>query len=355
MNQEPIFIALSGGVDSAAAAYLLKEKYSNLIGISHIVWPESKCCSKICLDRAALMCRQIGIPYHRIVCISEFTQKVVEPFINTYLAGETPNPCVLCNEKIRFFYMIEEYFRKQGHKPDDYKIATGHYARIEEKDNRFYLKRGKDKTKDQSYMLYRLSQEQLAHCIFPLGDYTKKQVREFAAKFGIEAAWVKDSQDICFIENDYAEFIEKYIQKKMPEGNFLNKEGVVLGRHKGIHHYTRGQRKGLGLHGGPWYVLSIDTKSNNIILGIKQDLEIKNFNVRNLSWIYPDFPKKIKRMVQTRYHSLSKACEITPLNQDEIQVELESPSVDVSPGQSAVFYDGEYVIGGGEIQLRIKN
>ena len=343
-----VFVALSGGVDSAVCACLLKEKYKHVVGISHVVWPESKCCTKICLDRAAKQCQELGLPYYRIVCISEFSKCVIDPFVNNYLSGLTPNPCVLCNQHIRFDFMLKEAYSKYADKfTKDYKISTGHYAKVQKENDWFYLCKGVDAAKDQSYMLYRLNQEQLARCEFPLGDYTKAQVRELASKMNLESAQEKDSQDICFITGSHQDFIEGYSHQKPVQGNLVSLQGEVLGTHKGIHAYTRGQRKGLKLSGGPWYVVKIDVEKNEVILGRKEDLEVKKFFINNINWLFTNQPKIITCMVQTRYHAKEVKCQVEFLSNQEALVELSEPSIDVSPGQSAVFYENDYVLGGG--------
>ena len=351
-NNTLIFVALSGGVDSSVVLQLLKEKYQNIQGISHIVWPESLCCTTECLDQCAWQCQQAGVPYENIDCIQEFSQKVIDPFVQNYFDGITPNPCVLCNQYIRFDLMIEEFFKRHPEKrTDNYKLATGHYAQIEERDGYYYLKKGTDHLKDQAFVLYRLSQNQLKHCLFPLGGMTKPEVRALAGNMSLTTATKKDSMGACFAGDDYRDFIREYSGKKIEPGNFVDLNGAVLGRHQGYQFYTRGQRRGLGLSGGPWYVLEVRPQTNEVVLSHgKENLLLSEFYVENLVWHYPE--KKItKATVQTRHHAPELKCALQYLEDDLIKVTLEKPYAEISAGQSAVFYDGEYVMGGGVIRI----
>lgn len=346
-----IFIALSGGVDSAVAAYLLKEKNHPLIGISHIVWPESKCCESVCLDHCAQFCQQLGIPYYRIDCIVSFCKHVINPFVDFYHHGKTPNPCVLCNECIRFDVMLKKIAEQHPELcSEDNQIATGHYARVCYENNQYVLKKAKDVTKDQSYMLYRLSQEQLKKCVFPLGELYKTEVRNLAKNWHLKAAEKKDSQDACFVSTTYQDFLDSYSGKKFPKGNLIDKDGHILGQHKGIAYYTRGQRKGLQLSGGPWYVIQINTDDQTILLGSKSDLLTKTFKIEDCHWIIQKLDKKFRCKVQTRYHAKEINCEVERLSDNKAKIQLEEPSPDVTPGQSAVLYQDDRVVGGGVIQ-----
>tara|TARA_B100000809_G_C15120880_1_gene524252 strand:- start:1403 stop:2497 length:1095 start_codon:yes stop_codon:yes gene_type:complete len=345
----PVFVALSGGVDSAVAAHLLRKQYGNLTGISHRHWPESRCCSTACLDRCAEQCATLGIPYVAVDCIVEFAQQIVDDFVAGYERGITPNPCVLCNETIRFGLMVDKHFRDSDDSPPaDYKIATGHYARVEERNGRFHLMRGRDAARDQSYMLYRLSQEELSHCRFPLGDLLKTEVRTLAQKWNLQAAKVADSQDVCFVADRYQDFIAQYSDNVQVPGPFVDAEGHPMGEHQGIAYYTRGQRSGLGLHGGPWYVLRTDAATNTITLGRRDDLFETAFEVQQLRWVYPEVDEMVVDL-QSRYRGVEQACRFTRAGDDVLRVELEAPSADITPGQSAVFYLGDDVVGGGII------
>ncbi|MBN2144578.1 MAG: tRNA 2-thiouridine(34) synthase MnmA [Candidatus Aureabacteria bacterium] len=351
-NDIPVFVALSGGVDSSVAAFLLKKRFKNLSGISHLHWPESRCCSKEFLNNCAEFCRELSIPYLVVHCQIAFKKQVVDPFVSGYIEGIALNPCVICNEKIRFSHMIEKYHQMQGlPMPEKYYLATGHYARINKKEDRYYLLRGKDRKKDQSYMLYRLSQEELSHCLFPLGKHTKSEVKKWAIKWGISSAQHKESQDICFTMGSYQDFITSHLHSPIRPGDFLDESGKKLGSHKGIVFYTQGQRKGLGLSGGPWYVKQIDPNKNIIILSRqKKALLKKRFIIKDTHWIYPEIPEGFPCTVETRLRSKEKNCILNRKKEKEWTVEMAEPSYDVCPGQSAVFYEGDYVVGGGIIQ-----
>ncbi|MFA5879192.1 MAG: tRNA 2-thiouridine(34) synthase MnmA [Candidatus Margulisiibacteriota bacterium] len=273
-----LFCFLSGGVDSSVAAHLAIDSKVTAIGISHINWPESKCCELNALRQCESFCQNLNIPYYKIDCLIPFCKKVVDNFCNTYFCGETPNPCVICNEKIRFDFLIKTVLKNLKIKADqDYKIVTGHYAQVEYKRNQYFLKKGIDQAKDQSYMLYRLNQAQLSRCFFPLGRLTKKAVRELACKWQLESAQKSDSQDACFLDQPYPEFIVRYLEKQPKKGVFIDENGKVLGEHQGIIYYTRGQRKGLNLPDGPWFVKQIDFSNNQIVLARKENLYLKKF------------------------------------------------------------------------------
>jgi tRNA-specific 2-thiouridylase len=348
-TQVPVYVALSGGVDSAVAASLLQQQHEQVIGISHRHWPESRCCSTDCIDRCAEQCRGLGIPYYPVECIVEFANAIVENFVERYESGVTPNPCVLCNEQIRFDLMIKKHFSQVENPPDDYKLATGHYARVEERNGRFHLMRGVDRSKDQSYMLHRLSQEELSHVIFPLGDKMKTEVRALAESLKLQSAKIEDSMDVCFVQDTYQEFIRQYSDKVHAEGDFVDMHGNVVGRHKGLAFYTRGQRSGLGLSGGPWFVISIDTHSGTIRLGRREDLMTDHFSIYDMHWVYPETTEPFTCSVETRYRSKSFDATVTPRGDGRADIRLTETSHDITPGQSAVFYNGDDVIGGGII------
>ena len=350
MSDMPVFVALSGGVDSAVAATLLKEKHDTVIGISHRHWPESRCCSTECIDRCAEQCDTMGIPYYPVDCMVEFATQIVDNFVERYESGVTPNPCVLCNENIRFGLMVDKHFQLQGaDSTPPYKLATGHYARVEQRGDRYHLMRGVDHTKDQSYMLYRLSQDELSHCIFPLGSKEKSEVRALAEKFELKSAKVGDSMDICFVQDTYQEFLKQYSDKVYATGDFVDPDGNVLGQHKGLAFYTRGQRSGLGLNNGPWFITRLDPAENIIHVGPREDLAITAFDVFSTRWIYPPPTESFECTVMTRYRSREIPATVTP-TAEGASVKLTDKSVDVTPGQSAVFYNGDDVIGGGIIR-----
>jgi tRNA-specific 2-thiouridylase len=349
-----VFVAMSGGVDSAVVLHLMKQEYENVQGVSHKHWPDSKCCTTACIDTCRAQCQDLGVPYTTIDTMVHFTEEIVDSFVEEYQRGRTPNPCVLCNQKNRFGHMVtgalEQCIPQEMKQHTDnvqYKIATGHYAQVVYRENRYWLARGKDPEKDQSYMLYRLSQEQLSHCLFPLGSRVKSEVRELAEGLQLESAKKPDSQDICFVETNYREFIQDYTGTQEESGDFVTQDGTKLGPHKGIAHYSRGQRKGLGLGGGPWYVLDIRAKSKEVVLGSREELLKTTFTVSNWVWHHPDLPDVFECQVQVRYHGKILEAQVDKNNNT---VTLSTPTPDLSPGQSAVLYWEDTVIGGGIIQ-----
>ncbi|OED35767.1 tRNA 2-thiouridine(34) synthase MnmA [PVC group bacterium (ex Bugula neritina AB1)] len=351
MTQPFVMVALSGGVDSAVVARLLSEKYEKIVGVSHKHWPESRCCSTSCLDRCAAQCQDMGIPYYPVDCMVEFTQAIVDDFVATYQQGRTPNPCVLCNQTIRFDMMIQKFFAMNPELSDlDYRIATGHYAQIEKVDGKAILKRGVDLDKDQSYMLYRLSEKQLQKCLFPLGKFYKSEVREKAENWQLRSSKQSDSQDVCFVTSTYQKFLDDYVGKQQKPGELVDRDGKVLGEHRGVAYYTRGQRKGLGLSGGPWYVIEVDTVKNEIVLGPREDLSQKTFILYKTEWgaLPIKFPFQAK--VQLRYHGKVMDVFVEKLGSEDLyKCHLDEFSYDITPGQSAVIYEKDYVVGGGLI------
>jgi tRNA-specific 2-thiouridylase len=346
-----VIVALSGGVDSAVALHLLKKQYHNVVAISHRHWPESRCCSTASFDACRRQCQDLGVDYHIINGIAEFTEDIIEPFIRDYRNGITPNPCVYCNPINRFGYTIEKFLNSLGNPgPERYKIATGHYARIITEKGRYWLERGIDKTKDQSYMLYRLSQKQLGRCLFPLGDLNKTEVKKIAEDWKLKSIQSSESQDICFVDKNYRDFIIQYTGKEERPGLMVDKNGKELGTHTGISNYNRGQRKGLGLGGGPWYVLEIDPHSRNVVLGSKDDLLVRELAISDCIWNLDEVPDQFNCEVQIRYHGQVYKCSVSRISEDLYRIKLNIPSLEVSPGQSAVLYSENTVWGGGIIQ-----
>ena len=350
---------MSGGVDSTVATYLLREQGYEVIGVSLKLWegedktPTHKtCCSYQDVMDARSVCEKLGIPFYAFNYKKKFEEKVVQPFIEGYKQGITPNPCILCNQFVKFDLLLE-HTKTLG---ADF-LATGHYARIEKDDAGFFhLKKAVDETKDQSYVLYRLTQKDLAKILFPLGGYTKKQVREIAAKNNLPTATKHESQDICFIpKRDHAEFIEKYDQSFKPQaGFFVDAKGKVLGKHEGVHHYTVGQRRGLGIgFGERTYVIHINPNTAEVVLGAKEDLYSGHLRANDVNWVLPEtciqFP--LESSVKVRYQKNDIPALIEPTGiEDEVAVKLSSHNSAISPGQSVVFYRGEEVLGGGWIQ-----
>ncbi len=354
MEMKKVVVGMSGGVDSAVAAYLLKEAGYDVIGVTLRTWEsddgqESRCCE---IDDARQTARRIGIPYHAFNCTLDFEREVTRPFIDDYLHGLTPNPCVICNRKIKW----ERLLYYAGLLEADY-VATGHYASVEKLANgRYTVRNARHAEKDQTYMLYRLSQEQLAKTLMPLGGYTKDTVREIAAKAGLPIAAKPDSQEICFVpDGDYAGYIRENAEGGVPgEGTIVDEAGTVLGTHKGIIHYTVGQRKGLGLSvGHPVYVKRICAETNEVVVGSKQEILCKALLCRDLN--YMSIPgletgDALRCKVSTRYRHPGQDAVLEGASDGLVRVTFDTPVQFAAPGQSAVFYDeNACVIGGGII------
>ncbi len=342
MNDK-IMVAMSGGVDSAVSAALCAKKYTAAgVTMQHF----TACGEKDAADAAAL-CAMLGIPHSVAHLEKEFEKEVILPFIAAYEAGETPNPCVLCNKKIKFGALLD-YAIKRGFD----RIATGHYARIEHTDSRSLVRMATDASKDQTYMLYSLSQDVLSRAEFPLGTLTKPEVRELATSLGFPMAQKGDSQDICFIpDGDYAAFIERFTGKRPENGQFLSTDGKVLGTHKGQLHYTIGQRKGLGIAlGAPAYVVAKSAENNTVTLGTNEDLFTTRLVAKNINFIPEDTlasPRKL--LAKVRYSQKASLARVEQTGADELTVEFDTPQRAISKGQSLVLYEDDYLFGGGII------
>ena len=349
MVKKRALIAMSGGVDSAAAAILSMEAGFECIGATMklIASGGSRCCSLEDINDARKAAHKLGIPHYVLNYTEDFTRHVIEPFIKNYEEGVTPNPCIECNRYLKFSLLLHRALELEAET-----LVTGHYARIEKSGDRWLLKKGIDKKKDQSYVLYMMSQEELSHTFFPLGNYTKTTVRELAASHGLSIAEKEESQDICFVDNkDYASYIESYTGKKYPEGDITNIEGNILGRHRGLIRYTLGQRRGLGIAlNSPLYVKAKNTLTNVLVVGEEETLYSKNFNAGMVNFIATEnISRPLRLGVKTRYLQRENYALVEQTGPDTVHVEFEEAQRAITPGQAAVFYDGEVVIGGGTI------
>ena len=349
-----ILMAMSGGVDSSVAAYLLRKDGNEVIGCTMKLFSADtvgirtkSCCSLDDAEDARSVAYKLGMKYYVFNFQDDFKDKVIDKFVKSYERGETPNPCVDCNRYMKFEKL---YLRAKVLGCDH--IATGHYARVVFENGRYLLKRALDKSKDQCYVLYMLTQEELAHTLFPLGDLTKSETRKIAAENGFVNADKPDSQDICFVpDGDHTKFIRSYTQKDYPRGDFISKSGEVLGRHEGIIKYTIGQRKGLGLSiGERAFVGSVDAAANTVTIVKESELYKSAFIADHFNWIAEEPSKEIECRVQTRYHGKEAEATALPLGGGEVLIRAKTPLRAVTAGQSAVLYDGETVLGGGEIR-----
>ncbi len=349
-----VVVGLSGGVDSSAAAALLIEQGYDVVGITLKLWPqdcisraEDKCCGPQAVMDARSVSHKLGIPYYLIDEAEDFQTQVINYFAEEYKAGRTPNPCVMCNEKLKFGTLISRA-RQLG---AEY-IATGHFARREQKNGRFLLKRGRDARKDQSYFLFSLKQEQLARALFPLGELTKSDTRGIARESHLKTAEKEESMEICFVpDKDYGKFLQqaKLVQKH--KGEIVDLHGRVLGHHDGIEFYTIGQRKGLGISASkPLYVIELDVPHNRVIVGEESALDRDEFHVERCNWIPFDAPPAtLEVTAKIRYNHPGTPATVTPLPGGGAQVKLHTPQRAITPGQACVFYDEELVLGGGWI------
>jgi len=352
-ERERVVVALSGGVDSSVAAALLVEQGYDVLGLMLHLWSESgpgaenRCCTPVAVEDARCVAAALGIPFHLINCARRFREQVVDYFVREYARGRTPNPCLACNRHIKFGYLLQ-----MAQSLDAAYLATGHYARVRQANGHHQLLRGFDASKDQSYFLYMLGQEQLKRIVFPVGAYTKSQVREMARQFQLPVAEKQESQDICFVaDQDYRRFLHTYAPHAIRPGPILDAAGQEIGRHKGLPFYTIGQRRGLGIAWPePLYVQAIDAAHNALIVGPASQLGRRTVEVEDVSFVAgspPPLPASVT--LKIRYTGRETQATLYPGSEGTVRVFLDEPLRDITPGQGAVFYQDEIVFGGGII------
>lgn len=350
MMNKSVIVGMSGGVDSSVAAALLKEQGCQVIGVTMKLWngeqAEGGCCSLSAVHDARRVADKLGIPFYVMDFQREFNEFVISDFIRAYKAGKTPNPCIACNRYIKFDALLAKA-RAIG---ADY-VATGHYAKIHRQNGRFLLCRPADRHKDQTYFLYSMTQQQLAHTLMPLHGVTKEQTRAIAEELGLAVAKKPDSQEICFVpDGNYARFIED-ADGAAPAGDFVDASGAVLGSHKGLLHYTIGQRKGLGVSfGRPMYVTKIDAVLNRVTLGEEGSQYASSLLADDLNFIpFDTLDKPLQVHAKVRYQARPAEAVLTPVEHGRVRVDFAEAQRSITPGQAVVFYDGDLVVGGGTI------
>lgn len=358
MMKNRVIIGMSGGVDSSVAAYLLKQQGYEVIGVTMKLRNnedfekdsgQDSCCSLSAVDDARRVCDSLGIPFYVMNFTEIFEEKVVNYFIDEYFKGKTPNPCIACNKYVKFDALL-----KKAEALGAQYVATGHYARIlhDENLNRYLIKKSATASKDQTYVLYNLAQSQLEHILMPLGDYTKEETRKIAAKLNMDVADKPDSQEICFVENnDYGKFLEQKRGGCIKPGTFLDMDGNVLGTHKGIVHYTVGQRKGLGIAlGKPMFVVNIIPEKNQVILGEEKEVFKKELIAINMNYMpFDRLENPMRVQAKIRYSAKESNAWAVSIGEDKVKLVFDEAQRAITPGQAVVLYQDDYLIGGGVI------
>jgi len=348
-----VVVAMSGGVDSSVAATLLKEQGYEVIGMMLRLWSEpgredsNRCCTPDSMAQARRVAAKLDIPFYVIDAKDVFRESVVEYFLSGYARGETPNPCLVCNQKIRWTFLLGHALALGA----EY-MATGHYVRVRNSEDGHQLLRAVDKSKDQSYVLHVLNQNKLKHALFPVGDYPKPEIRAIAEKHGLPTASRKDSQDLCFLAGeDYRIFLQRNAAEILKPGEIVTRDGKSIGMHNGLANYTIGQRKGLNIASPiPLYVLGKNAEDNTVIVGAQEELGSRELTARDVNWLSGEIPREpFRAEVKIRYTAKEAEALITPTGENQAQVQFDAPQRDVTVGQAAVFYQGDVVLGGGII------
>jgi tRNA-specific 2-thiouridylase len=348
-----VVVAMSGGVDSSTAAALLVEEGYEVVGLMMRLWAEedeegaaNRCCAPEAVEDARHVCQILNIPFYLINYEKDFKHYVVDYFISEYASGRTPNPCLACNRHVKFGLLL-----RRALSLDARYLATGHYARIRQANGRYQLLKGVDSQKDQSYALYMLGQEELAHLLFPLGDHTKDEVRAIALERDLPIAEKAESQELCFVHDDYRRFLRTHAPKAIKPGPIVDTAGRIIGQHQGLPFYTIGQREGMGIAAPEaLYVLEMDAARNTIVAGTRAELGRRELIAHQVSFVSGRMPAStVKVTAKIRYKAVEAQATLTPLDQNTVALTFVEPQRDITPGQGVVFYQGEVVLGGGII------